>query len=104
MAVSYKTLKKEKKKNKVLGGLLALLLVAGIGVGVYAVTNYDSLDDKDKTQQTTPGTEDSKEDEKENVENTPSGEEETPSEDNGVTDDSGSGSICDTNPDACMEL
>ena len=116
MAVSYKTLKKEKKKNKVLGGLLALLLVAGIGVGVYAVTNYDSLDDKDKTQQTTPGTEDSKEDEKENVENTPSGDvteneenktpsgEETPSEDNESTDDSGSGSICDTNPDACMEL
>ena len=50
MAKSYKYYK-EKRKNKILTGLLALLLVAGIGVGVYAATNYDSLDDKDQTQQ-----------------------------------------------------
>lgn len=50
MAKSYKYYK-EKRKNKILTGLLALLLVAGIGVGVYAATNYDSLEDKAPTQQ-----------------------------------------------------
>ena len=70
MSVSYKTLKKEKKKNKVLGCLVALLLAAGIGVGVYAVTNYDDLDDKDKTTQVEPGTEESVDDENETSEET----------------------------------
>ena len=51
MAVSYKALKKEKKKTKILGCLLALLLASGIGVGAYAFTNYDSLEDKEQTQQ-----------------------------------------------------
>lgn len=50
MAKSYKYYK-EKRKNKILTGLLALLLVAGIGAGVYAATNYDPLDDKEQTQQ-----------------------------------------------------
>lgn len=42
---------KEKRKNNFLTALLVILVAGGIGAGVYAATNYDSLDDKEKTTQ-----------------------------------------------------
>ena len=40
-----------KKKNTILSWLLGIVLVLGLGAGLYAVSTYDNLDDKDKTTQ-----------------------------------------------------